>query len=108
MRKFAKKETKDKMDADHRKIEELREQARDYIKKNNALVEQLWDIDRQLLDTEDEAEKEALHSRQKQLQNTLKDHGYESEIQKLLGEIKALETKVDGQSDIGSSSPYEL
>jgi hypothetical protein len=108
MKKFTKKEMKDKpMDEDHSVLEALKVQARDYIKKNNTLVQQLWDIDRKLLDTKDEAEKGALCSHREQLRKTLEDEGYEIKIPALLDKIKALELKLDGHSNIGSS-PYVL
>ena len=104
-----KSETQNKPDAQQTQIEELRALARSLRDANNALVSQLWDVDMQLTQLKDDAEeeKEMLSEKKQELENQIKDAGYQEKYQTLLKQIQALEISIYGHSDIGNS-PFVL
>lgn len=104
---LSRKYPEDRSDPEHVHIDTLRAQARELRSKNNKLVAQIWEMDTELAKEKITAEKKAklTKNRQELLNET---EAYRATLNGLLEEIKTLEIAVDGHSNIGSSSPYEL
>lgn len=98
----------DATDPEHKKIKKLRATARDYRDTHNALVQQLWDVEQNLVISNSEDEKKVFLQEKDELLNKIESKGYIKKINALLEEIKVLEIAVDGFSAIDGNSPYEL
>lgn len=89
-------------------IAAMRAQARDYRDRNNALVDQIWDLEQKIVQLGDDKSRERLIKEKEAISSQIDEAGYIPKLNALLDEIKALEISVYGHSDVGGDSPYQL
>lgn len=89
-------------------ITKLRDEARQFLKENNELVEMIWKIDLQLQQPLDAPQKKRLLSEKNAITKKITQAGYEKKINALLEKIRTLEIALDGHSKVGGHSPYVL
>ncbi|HRD71354.1 MAG TPA: hypothetical protein PK657_14570 [Legionella sp.] len=85
-------------------INDLKKLARTYIESHNELVKKKWQLEIALTNNFS-PDKE----REKQLiDQAIYDSNYENKINELLNELKKLEIKLYGKSDICGTKPYKI
>ncbi|MBL7480597.1 hypothetical protein [Legionella bononiensis] len=87
-------------------IKTLRQEVSSLITINNAIIEQLWDIDRKLVSSGmDDSTKEDLLKQKQELTQKIEDENFAERILNLKKHIHDLEIKEFGESDVLSNSP---
>lgn len=85
-------------------IKMLREQASLLLKENNTIVDELWDIEQQLIQTTESAKSKLLQEKN-ELTTKLNQENYIKRIDDLKKQIYKLEIELFGKSNILKNSP---
>jgi hypothetical protein len=86
-------------------ITALRHKARGHLARYNALIEQIWAVDNQLLATQDPGKKQQLEQEKQRIHQQIDQEGDEREYDKTIERIRALEIECYGKAKTGGSSP---
>lgn len=84
-------------------IDTLRAQARTLRDQGNPLVEKLWDINFKLENAPSASKKVKLETQKKELEQKLTQMGYPEQFHAMVEEIRQLELKYQGHTDLNNS-----